>query len=100
MAKWSNRFYLMLSWGGILFGSVLLTITTIRLIPSSVRQREFQRERIAYLEKHLAETEHAIAVKRKFLDKLNTNPAFLERVARERLKYVRPDDIIVHVEDK
>jgi len=99
MAKWSHRIYLLISWGGILFASVLLCITSVRLIPSSVRQREYQRERMIQLEKQLARTEYEIEVKRKFLDKLNTNPAFLERVARERLKYVRPDDIIVHVEE-
>ena len=99
MARWSNRFYLIFSWGGILFAAVLFVITTFRLIPSSVRQREFQRERIVQLEKQLAQTHHDIEVKREFLDKLNTNPAFLERVARERLKYVHPDDIIIHVEE-
>ncbi len=100
MALWSNRFYLFFSWGGILFAAVFLCITTVKLIPSSVRQRDFQKERMVQLEKQLADTEHAIEVKRKFLDKLNTNPAFLERVARERLKYVDPDDVIVHVDEQ
>jgi len=99
MARWSDRISLIFSWGGIFFAIFLLCITTVRLIPSSVRQREFQRERIAQLEKQLEQTKYEIEVKREFLDKLNTSPAFLERVARERLKYVHPDDIIIHVEE-
>ncbi len=98
MLTWSQRLSLLLSWGGIVFATVLLAIATLRLIPSSVRQMEFQRERIEQLERQLARTEHEIEVKRKFLDKLHTNPAFLERVARERLRYVRPDETIIQVQ--
>ena len=90
---------ILFSWTGIVFALVLILLTTIKLIPSSIREREFQKERIAFLEKQIAETEHAIEVKRKFLNKLNTNPAFLERVAREKLKYVRPGEKVIQVEE-
>jgi cell division protein FtsB len=64
-----------------------------------MREREFQKERIAFLEKQIVETEHSIDIKRKFLNKLNTNPAFLERVAREKLKYVRPGETVIQIEE-
>lgn len=98
MLTWSQRLSLLVSWSGIAFAAVLLAITTLQLIPSSMRQMEFQRQRIEQLEKQLARTEAEIEVKRRFLDKLHTNSAFLERVARERLRYVRPDETIIHVQ--
>ena len=99
MGKWSNRVLISFSWIGVIFALFLLLLTTVKLIPASVREREFQKERIAFLEKQIAETEHSIEIKRRFLNKLNTNPAFLERVAREKLKYVRPGETVIQIEE-
>lgn len=98
MGKWSARFLLVFSWTGIILAFVLVVATATQMIPSSMREREFQKERIVFLEKQLAETERAIEIKRKFLNKLNTNRAFLERVAREKLNYVKPGETVIHVE--
>lgn len=99
MGKWSNRVLITFPWIGVILALFLLLLTTVKLIPASIREREFQKQRIAFLEEQIAETEHSIEIKRRFLNKLNTNPAFLERVAREKLKYVRPGETVIQIEE-
>jgi cell division protein FtsB len=86
-------------WLLVIAATVLILILSIDLIPSAQRERNHQREHIEVLERQLAETQRKIEIKRRFLNKLNTDPEFLQRVARERLDVVHPDDLIIRFED-
>lgn len=59
------------------------------------------RNQLAYLEtrdqdysKRIKEIEQNLAAKDEYLDKLLSDPVFLERVVRERLGYTRPEEWI------
>ncbi|RKX34247.1 MAG: septum formation initiator family protein [Verrucomicrobia bacterium] len=47
----------------------------------------------------LAETEIRLAEQRDILERLRQDPAFVERMIRDRLGYARPDEIVFRFED-
>ncbi|MCG8524963.1 MAG: septum formation initiator family protein [Opitutales bacterium] len=100
MTKWTSRLFLSVVWTGIGGALLLSTVTFFKLLPASKRERDYQRERIAAIEEQIRVTERSLMIKREFLDQLNTNPRFLERVARQRLHMVRPGDTIIHLEEQ
>lgn len=47
----------------------------------------------------LAETEMRLAEQRDILERLQQDPAFVERMIRDRLGYARPDEIVFRFDD-
>jgi cell division protein FtsB len=47
----------------------------------------------------LAETEMHLAEQRDVLDRLRNDPAFVERMIRDRLGYARPDEVVFRFEN-
>jgi cell division protein FtsB len=45
-------------------------------------------------ERRLVELDQRIAENKRTLERLRTDPAFVERVIRERLGYARPDEVV------
>jgi cell division protein FtsB len=82
----------------VLAAVFLVLLTLLQLTPAAKREWDYQRLRMAFIERQLEQTERAIAVKRQLLQHLHTDPDFIERVARERLRYLRPGDVLVEVE--
>ncbi len=58
--------------------------------------RELQRfeSKVSGYEAQLEQLKTDIRLKEVYLSKLEADPAFLERVVRERLGYARPDDLL------
>ena len=55
--------------------------------------RIFQKREMTY-DAQLAQLQSDIAAKEEYLDKIQQDPVFLERVVRERLGYARPGDLL------
>ncbi len=85
-------------WSGVLLATGLFIYTGTVLIPSALRERAQMRDHMIQLEHKLAADELAIAKKKAFLQKLSSDPEFLERVAREKLRYAKPDEWILRFE--
>ena len=98
MAKFYARVAWMALWSGFLLATGLFIYTGAVLIPSALRERAQMRDRMVQLERKLAADERAIEKKKAFLEKLSTDPEFLERVAREKLRYAKPDEWILRFE--
>jgi cell division protein FtsB len=98
--KLSSRVLMAFLWLVVGLASYLILVLTTELIPSAKKERDYQREYIEVLEKQLEENQRKIEIKRRFLNKLNTDPEFLQRVARERLDVVRPDETIIRFEEQ
>lgn len=50
-------------------------------------------------EQLLADAKARLAEQQKILERLRTDPAFVEKVVRQRLGYARPDEMIFRYED-
>jgi cell division protein DivIC len=74
-------------WGVNFFVEMHREITVLRA------QEEHNRQR-------LAETEAKLAAQEKYLDQLRHDPALVERLIRERLKYSKGDEIVIRFEDE
>lgn len=98
MAGFYARLAWIALWAGVLLATGLFIYTGSVLIPSALRERTQMRERMVQLERNLAADELAIEKKKAFLQKLSSDPEFLERVAREKLRYAKPDEWILRFE--
>ncbi len=70
-----------------------LGIMTIELYETR-NQLSYLQTRHAEYQERIKEIEQDLAAKDEYLDKLLTDPVFLERVVRERLGYSRPEEWI------
>lgn len=50
-------------------------------------------------EQSLADARKRLAEQQKILERLRNDPAFVEKVIRERLKFVRPGEVVFRFED-
>jgi cell division protein FtsB len=98
ISRLSTLVILAICWAGVLAAVVLSVWCLIRLIPSAERERDYQRERIVFVERQIAEAERAITINRKMLEQMQSDPEYLEWVAQRRLRWVRPGDVIIQVE--
>ena len=73
--------------------SLVLVIMAIELYKTR-NQLAYLKTRDAEYANRIKEIEHDLAAKDEYLDKLLTDPVFLERVVRERLGYTRPEEWI------
>ncbi|MEZ5278188.1 MAG: septum formation initiator family protein [Opitutaceae bacterium] len=57
------------------------------------------KEQEATNRRHLAETELRLLEQRDILERLKQDPAFVERMIRDRLGYARPDEVVFRFEN-
>ncbi len=79
---------------------VLTGYTAFYLIPSTNRERAFLEQKLEETQAMVGNTQEQIELKRAFLHKLNTDPEFLERVAREKLSYIKAGEHIIRFEEE
>jgi len=80
-----------------LFVAVVLT-STIFFWQTRAEYRRL-REVEALSQRRLAELEFRLKEQQKVLDRLRTDPAYVERVIRRRLGYAKPDEFIFRFDD-
>ena len=73
--------------------SLVLMVMAIELYKTR-NQLNYLKTRDQEYAKRIQEVEQNLAAKEEYLDKLLTDPVFLERVVRERLGYTRPEEWI------
>jgi len=73
--------------------SIILVITAIELYKTR-NELAYRKTRDLEYIKRIEIIEQDLMAKEEYLDKLLTDPVFLERVARERLGYTRPEEWI------
>ncbi len=75
----------------VLFFSVLLVFASVKSHRDLVAARDHQRD----LERTIHDTRERIEVLRGRIDRLRRDPDTLERLAREELGMVRPNDVVI-----
>lgn len=83
-------FYALLFVALTLFAGLFFVRTHAEMSAMQLREAENRRQ-LADLKKSLIEN-------RVTLDRLNNDPAYVERVIRERLGYARPDETVIRFE--
>ncbi len=83
-------FYALLFIALTLFAGVFFVDTHREMMAQQAREEENQRQ-LTDLKKNLAD-------QRMTLDRLNHDPAYIERVIRERLGYARTDETVIRFE--
>jgi cell division protein DivIC len=73
-------------FGGIFFLELHRELTAVRAEESAHRRK-------------LAEAQERLSAQQKYLDRLRNDPALVERVIREKLRFVRPDEFIFRFDD-
>src|SRR5690606_18161757 len=95
MSAWLNRLFLIvcaLVAAGVLAGLAVVLAQT-RAEYERVREAEVQiRRRLAEVETRLAEQEVV-------LERLRTDPAYVEAVIRRRLGYAKPDEFVFRFDE-
>ncbi len=89
-----KRFVLTILMASMLFTcAVVLVIMAIELYKTR-NQLAYLQTRDADYRQRILQIEQDLAAKDEYLDKLLTDPVFLERVVRERLGYTKPGEWI------
>lgn len=88
---------LILMLAGVLAAMVLFFAS---LLLKTHREFENFKERQVRIEQRLIQARNEFAQKEAYLRRLMEDPEFLERVARERLGYSRPDELLFRFSDE
>lgn len=80
------------------FTLLLMLFFTMAMIRTYREYAHFQ-EREQRITRELAQVRNEFARREAYLDRLLNDPEFLERVARERLGYARPDEWVFRFEN-
>ncbi len=81
----------------VLLGTFALAGGTL-FLDTQTEYKQLKQTELA-LQKRLAETQARLDEQQRILDRLNTDPKFIERVIRDRLHYARPDEMVFRFED-
>ena len=95
MSAWLNRLFLVvcaLVAAGVLSG---LTVVLAQTRAEYERVREVE----AHTRRRLAEVEMRLAEQEVVLERLRTDPAYVERVIRRRLGYAKPDEFVFRFDE-
>jgi cell division protein DivIC len=95
MPTWLHRF--------ILLVSALACVGVIGLLGTVLWQTRAEYARVQQVEaearQHLAEVEARLAEQEIVLDRLRHDPAYVDRVIRSRLGYVKPEEFVFRFSD-
>lgn len=69
------------------------------LFQQTRREHATIQNRQAFYEQRVAEAETKLKEKEEMLRRIHHDPAYVERVIRQRLGYVKPDEILVRFEE-
>ncbi|MGE9294618.1 MAG: FtsB family cell division protein [Puniceicoccales bacterium] len=85
--------------GALATGLVVVVAVFSLLLLRTWREYSVYQTREAALEQSMVRAQADRGYKQAYLNKLLTDPAFFERVARERLGYSREDEMIIRFEE-
>ncbi|MDP0499277.1 MAG: septum formation initiator family protein [Verrucomicrobiota bacterium JB022] len=95
MAQWWGRLIV-----GLLVGLLVLVVMMVGTVwLQAHREYKFQEQRAQAAETRLAELRSERAQRETYLRLVLEDPKFLERVVRERLGYVRPNETLFRFEE-
>ena len=78
---------------------IAVVVSFAFLLNQTYQEYRAYREREAAYAHRVEQVEAAIEEKQAYLDRLENDPEFLERVVRERLGYSQPDELLYRFEE-
>ena len=88
-----------LTWAVIVLGLVALLVGVVDLYLPLIRQNKRMREQINKLNTQINREEETNKWLKGYIEALHHDPKTVERVAREKLGYAKPDEIVIRFQE-
>ena len=88
-----------LTWAVIALGLAALLVGVVDLYLPLIRQNKRMREQINKLNTQINREEETNKWLKGYIEALHHDPKTVERVARERLGYAKPDEIVIRFQE-
>lgn len=88
-----------LTWAVIVLGLIALLVGVVDLYLPLIRQNKRMREQINKLNTQINREEETNKWLKGYIEALHHDPKTVERVAREKLGYAKPDEIVIRFQE-
>ncbi len=88
-----------LTWAVIALGLIAGLVGVIELYVPLIEQNKRMREQINKLGAEISREEETNRLLKGYIEALRHDPKTVERVAREKLGYAKPDEIVIRFQD-